>query len=109
MSGLSQPLVAKMWGCHANHIHICSIFSEQNEAEFQHAIIEFRQKESTEQTEKVIRQVYSLFEFDLINLCCRFDCFVCFPRRGRVISVYSSLGSTIFLFDHIKEKISPAS
>ncbi len=102
-----------MWGCYANSGHSWSIFGEDNEAVFQRAILKFRQKEGTEQTKKVIRRVYSQFDFDLKNrgLYCQLDCVVCFPLRGRAITVYSILGSSTFRFDvvDIKRKISPAS
>lgn len=113
ISGLSQTPVAGTWGCYANHWHSWSSFGEHNEAVFQRAIIKFRQKEGTAQTKKVIRHVYSQFDFDLENrdLYCQLDCVVCFPLRGRAISVYSILGSSTFLLDvvNIKGKISSAS
>lgn len=111
-SSLSQTLVARMCGCYANSSHSWPRFGEDNEAVFQQAVIKFRQKEVNEQTKKVIRCVYSQFDFDLKNrdLYCQLDCVVCFPLRGRAITVYSIFGSSTFLFDvvDIKGKISPA-
>lgn len=70
-------------------------------------------RESPSKQKKVIRHVYSQFDFDLKNrgLYCQLDCVVCFPLRGRDITLYSILGSSTFLFDvvNIKGKISPAS